>query len=90
MSRFFWKAVYDMVSKYGVVLVQVNNPHATHEELFQNGIPCEDICHRVPWLTTLVQVEREKVDFGYTYCCSVEEFRRTVNYPSDLPKARSW
>ncbi|GJQ77096.1 hypothetical protein Trydic_g23667 [Trypoxylus dichotomus] len=71
VPRLFWKLVYEPISKAGVVFVGVNNPYQLIPE---KDIICTDICDEYDWLTW----NPTNITRGYSYCCSVEDFRRTV------------
>lgn len=70
VPRLFWKAVYEPITKAGVVFYGVNNPYAncTNERI------CNDICSQYSWL----KWQADNATLGCGYCCSVEDFRKTV------------
>lgn len=85
VPAFYYKVVVDMATSRGVVLVGVNNPHATRQQLSDGGEYrlCPDVSHRIGrwmrrWQPTVVRR-------GFSYACDVNDFREVVNeLPSDL------
>lgn len=78
VPQYFYKAVYEPQTQRGIVFVGINNPYYTPQrarELFF----CEDVCRgdrRFSWLTWHPDNPYE----GYTFCCRVPDFRRTVGH----------
>lgn len=57
-----------------VVFVTHNNPFL--QALNESEFVCPDICNHISWL----KIENRKIiKKGYTYCCSVEEFRKKIS-----------
>lgn len=76
VPRLFWKLVYEPITKAGVVFVGVNNPYLFNPE---KDKVCEDVCDQYDWLTW----RPTNITIGYSYCCTVDDFRRTVkNLPN--------
>ncbi|KAK9736701.1 DNA/RNA non-specific endonuclease [Popillia japonica] len=71
VPRLYWKVLYEPITRAGVVFIGVNNPYVMDPA---KDIICTDICDRYDWLTW----KAHNVTLGYGYCCSVDEFRRTV------------
>ncbi|GJQ78069.1 hypothetical protein Trydic_g16000, partial [Trypoxylus dichotomus] len=71
VPRLFWKVLYDPIRKAGVVFIGVNNPYVVNPT---RDIICTDICSQYSWLTW----KPTEIQLGYSYCCSVSDFRRTV------------
>lgn len=73
----FWKLLYNPEKKEGIVLIVLNNPYLKNPTLH---IICTDISTKVSWL----KWERENVINGYSYACSVPDFKKVVHYAPDL------
>lgn len=76
VPKYFYKVVYEPSTKRGIVFIGINNPHYTKMEA-RSLFFCRDICRdndNFRWLTWHPDSSSE----GYTFCCTVEEFRRTV------------
>ncbi|KAH8370850.1 hypothetical protein KR093_005216, partial [Drosophila rubida] len=78
VPRLVYRVVIDQLSRKGIVLVVVNNPHASLAEILQDYVVCEDVGAQLNWLdwqkTQLLQ--------GYAYACAVDDFTAVVK---DLP-----
>ncbi|GJQ77098.1 hypothetical protein Trydic_g23669 [Trypoxylus dichotomus] len=72
VPRLFWKVLYEPIRREGVVFLGVNNPHVFDEN---KDIICTDICDQYPWLSW----QATNITAGYSYCCDVADFRRTVS-----------
>lgn len=74
----YYKVVIDVVTRRGVVLIGVNNPHATPAQTSGEYRLCPDVAARINWL----RWDRTNVQRGFSYACEVNEFVRIVH---DLP-----
>ncbi|KAJ8720978.1 hypothetical protein PYW08_006443 [Mythimna loreyi] len=78
VPMFFYKVVYEVSSKCGVVFIGINNPYFTQAEA-RNMFFCEDVCRDnldFSWLSW----HPNNADEGYTFCCTIDDFRRTVSH----------
>lgn len=73
----YWKVVYNPSSKKGVVFLGINNPYEQH---VGKHIICPDISDRINW----VSWDKKSIPKGYTYACTIPEFKRAVSYAPDL------
>ncbi|XP_030371966.1 uncharacterized protein LOC115622210 [Scaptodrosophila lebanonensis] len=78
VPRLYFRIIIDRASREGVVLIGVNNPYASLEEIMSDYVVCEDIGNRLSWVTW----EKEDLNEGYSYACAVEDFTAVVK---DLP-----
>jgi hypothetical protein len=74
VPKLVWKAVYDPISKAGVVFVGVNNPYVPNPQ--GDYIICNNVCSSITWVTW----DRTNIKKGYSYCCEVNDFRIKVKY----------
>lgn len=72
----YYKVVIDLYTRKGIVLIGVNNPHATPEEIANVYTICQDYSHLINWINW----DRTNVKRGYSYACDVNDFIRTVNH----------
>lgn len=77
VPQVYWKFVYDPLTKAGIVFIGVNNPY--HEDKSKNLL-CTDVTDDISWLTW----KKDDQDAGYSYGCSVDEFKNIVSYFPDL------
>ncbi|XP_049864932.1 uncharacterized protein LOC126366062 [Pectinophora gossypiella] len=73
---YFYKVVYDASRRQGTAFVSINNPHYTEAEVRALTF-CTDRCRNnaaFDWL----RWQPDRIDIGYSFCCDVDDFRRTV------------
>ena len=74
VPKLFWKIIYDRKENGGVTIISVNNPYL--EDIPNDYIICKDICNRIHWF----EVDTNRKDRGYLYCCDMNEFFRATGY----------
>lgn len=72
----FYRVVYDPKSKAGVAFIGLNNPYKKN---VQEDIICRDVCDKINWVTW----EKNSLYLGYSYCCEVDDLRKTI---TTIPK----
>lgn len=77
VPRFYWKIIYDTVSKNGTGFVGLNDPYA--DKITDDMFICDDISKRIKWLSW----KANKISKGLSYACTVDDLRKAV--PS-IPK----
>ncbi|XP_055906640.1 uncharacterized protein LOC129941896 [Eupeodes corollae] len=82
VPKLFYKLIVDTRStpQKGVVLIGVNNPYVTMEELKEDYLICNDVSEWVPW----IRWKRDNIAKGYFFACRVDDFIRVVD---ELPKS---
>ncbi|XP_063892698.1 uncharacterized protein LOC110377300 [Helicoverpa armigera] len=73
---YFYKVVYDASRRIGTAFVSINNPYYTEAEVRALTF-CTDRCRNnnaFNWLNW----QPDRIDIGYSFCCTVDDFRRTV------------
>ncbi|KAJ8725073.1 hypothetical protein PYW07_016031 [Mythimna separata] len=73
---YFYKVVYDASRRLGTAFVSINNPYYTQAEV-QVLRFCTDRCRNnsaFSWLNW----QPDRIDIGYSFCCTVDDFRRTI------------
>ncbi|CAG5055954.1 unnamed protein product [Parnassius apollo] len=73
---YYYKVVYDSSRRIGTAFVSINNPYYTLAEA-QALQFCTDRCRNnaaFNWLNW----QPDRVDIGYSFCCTVDEFRRVI------------
>ncbi|XP_017081340.1 uncharacterized protein LOC108114738 [Drosophila eugracilis] len=78
VPKIYYRVVIDRETREGIVLIGINNPYLTLEQILKDYILCQDIGHRLSWLTWY----KEDLHEGYSYACTVEDFIEVV---TDLP-----
>ncbi|ALC44359.1 CG14118, partial [Drosophila busckii] len=74
----YFRVIIARETREGIVLIGVNNPHASLADIQKDYIICEDIGEELSWISW------QKTDLlkGYSYACTVEDFTQVVK---DLP-----
>lgn len=70
------QVVHDEKTDRAVAIIGVNNPHLTSTP----ATICPNICSSVEWITFALT----ELEDGYTYCCTVDELRKTVPHVPDI------
>ncbi|CAG9765124.1 unnamed protein product [Ceutorhynchus assimilis] len=83
VPQLFWKLIYDKHKNSGIVILGVNNAYEVQREDFI----CEDISDRVSWFSYKLKGQKNRVDLGHIYACSIEDFRRAVGRSPNLNAA---
>ncbi|XP_022903813.1 uncharacterized protein [Onthophagus taurus] len=73
IPQIIWKIVYEPLNKSAVVMVGVNNPYRTQDDLAKDVI-CEDVSNRIAWVTW----NTTNLKNGYGYCCDYHDFKKIV------------
>ena len=84
VPKIFYKVLINRATKSGIVLIGVNNPHLTLEEIKKDYILCTDISNVVNYINW----NRKDIRRGYCYACEVDEFLRVVPHIPDVDVRR--
>jgi hypothetical protein len=74
VPKIFYKILIDKSKNAGVVLIGVNNPHATMEEINRDYVLCENVSHKIKYIKWRLNDLRR----GFSYACEVGVFLRRV------------
>lgn len=86
----YYRLLVNSQRNQGIVLVGVNNPHASLNEISSEYVICDDIQEQVAWLRWMNKnnnnnKDRRNLKKGYLYACHVGDFVKAVGHlPSDL------
>ncbi|CAG4940996.1 unnamed protein product [Colias eurytheme] len=75
---YFYKVAYDSSRRLGTAFISINNPHLTASEARALQF-CTDRCRNnnaFSWL----RWRPDRIDQGYSFCCTVADFRRRINH----------
>uniref|UniRef100_A0A6P4EF14 Uncharacterized protein LOC108039418 n=1 Tax=Drosophila rhopaloa TaxID=1041015 RepID=A0A6P4EF14_DRORH len=78
VPKMYYRVIIDRLSREGIVIIGINSPYLTLEQILKDYILCKDIGHQLSWLTW----KKEDLHEGYSYACTVEDFIEVVK---DLP-----
>ncbi|XP_075973001.1 salivary endonuclease-like [Anticarsia gemmatalis] len=73
---YFYKVVYDASRRLGTAFISINNPYYTEAEVRALTF-CTDRCRNNSAFSWL-RWQPDRIDIGYSFCCTVDDFRRTV------------
>ncbi|XP_037033999.1 uncharacterized protein LOC119072810 [Bradysia coprophila] len=77
VPEFYYRVVLHRPTNRGIVFIGINNPHATEQDIQTRHIHCTDVSHFVNWVPWS-SPGRTSILRGYSYACSVADFRRVV------------
>lgn len=80
VPKFFYKMLIEPLSRSGIVLIGVNNPHLTLHEIERDYVICNDISDKVKYIKWRARDIRR----GYMYACDVNDFLKAVPHLSDI------
>ncbi|XP_053954680.1 uncharacterized protein LOC128860910 [Anastrepha ludens] len=83
VPKLFFRTISVVGNDRGIVILGVNVPYVTMDEIRENYIICEDVQDQVPWLSWM-QNSGKKLKQGYLYACRVDEFVKAVPSLSEL------
>lgn len=72
VPKFYWKVIYDPLSKRGIAFVGLNDPFI--RLVTDDVYLCTDISERVEWLNW----RPRNITLGISYACSVTDLRKAV------------
>lgn len=78
VPKLYYKILIDRKSDSGIVLIGVNNPHLTLEEIKKSYIVCTDVSEKISY----VSWKKDNIVYGYSYACSVNDFVKAVPHIS--------
>lgn len=80
---YYYKVVLDEASDRGVVIIGLNNPHASLSDVQSGKFNlCPDVSSQIKWMEQ--SWNRTDIHLGYSYACEVNSFVKVV---SDLPES---
>lgn len=78
IPQFVWASVRNENADDGVVIVVLNDPYASANEL-KTKVFCKNICDTIPWLKNTVKNDNyQRPALGYTFCCSLSDFKKSM------------
>ncbi|KAH8405240.1 hypothetical protein KR222_000071, partial [Zaprionus bogoriensis] len=78
VPKLYYRVVIERATRKGIVLIGVNNPHASMQQIEEEYIVCLDIGDQIDWISWT----KNDLKKGYSYACTVEDFTEVVK---DLP-----
>lgn len=75
IPKFFWKVVYDPISRKGVAFVGTNNPFLKKVEYICDS----SVTNSITW----IKLNNKNISNGVVYACDVDDLRKNISY---IPK----
>ncbi|XP_015605998.1 uncharacterized protein LOC107272885 [Cephus cinctus] len=72
VPKFYWKVIYDPISKKASAFVGVNDPHVS--KLTDDYFICTDISSKFNWLTWVA----DSIELGISYACTYDDLRAAI------------
>ncbi|KAJ0179395.1 hypothetical protein K1T71_005107 [Dendrolimus kikuchii] len=79
---YFYKVIYDESRRIGTAFISINNPYYTEAEV-QSLQFCTDRC-RNNAAFNWIGWQPDRIDIGYSFCCTIDDFRRTIPHLPDF------
>ena len=80
VPKLYYKLLHDKANDSGVVLIGINNPHATLEEIKKDYIVCTDVSDKI----TYIKWYKDDIQKGFSYACEINDFLKNVPHISQL------
>jgi len=77
VPEIYWRVIIHRPTNRGIVFIGVNNPHATEADIVNRHIHCPDVSSNVNWISW-TNPGRTSILRGYSYACTVADFRHVV------------
>lgn len=78
VPKIYYKILLNKADNSGVVLIGVNNPHLTLDEIKKDYIVCTDVSSQI----TYINWQKDNIERGYSYACTVADFVKAVPHVS--------
>lgn len=78
VPKLFYKILVNRAANTGVVLIGVNNPYVTLEQIKKDYIICTDVSSQINY----IKWQKDNIERGYSYACTVNDFVKVVPHVS--------
>uniref|UniRef100_A0A336LKP8 CSON012545 protein n=1 Tax=Culicoides sonorensis TaxID=179676 RepID=A0A336LKP8_CULSO len=80
VPKIYYKILVERKTKFGIVLIGVNNPYLDLKEIESDYVLCKDVSDQINW----VSWDKKNITLGYSYACDVNEFMAVIKHIPDL------
>lgn len=80
VPKVFYKILINKSNDSGVVLIGVNNPHASKAEIQRDYLICNDVSEQIKY----IKWRPNDIRRGYSYACEVNDFLNNVPHLSNI------
>lgn len=74
VPKVFYKILINKSNDSGVVLIGVNNPHVSKQEIRRDYLVCNDVSDKIKY----IKWRPKDIRRGYSYACEVNDFLTNV------------
>lgn len=78
VPKLFYKILLNRADNSGVVLIGVNHPYLTLEEIKKDYVICTDYSDQI----TYINWQKDNIERGFSYACTVNDFVKVVPHVS--------
>jgi hypothetical protein len=78
VPKIYYKILVNKADSSGVVLIGVNNPHLTIDEIKKDYVVCTDVSSQISY----IKWNKDVIERGYSYACTVADFLKVVPHVS--------
>lgn len=78
VPKLYYRMLINKAANSGVVLLGVNNPHLTLDEIKKDYIICTDVSAQI----TYIKWQKDNIERGFSYACTVADFLKAVPHVS--------
>lgn len=78
VPKLYYRIILNKSDNSGVVFIGVNNPHLTLDEIKKDYIVCTDVSSQINY----IKWQKDNIERGYSYACSVNDFVKAVPHVS--------
>lgn len=78
VPKIYYRILLNRADNSGVVLIGVNNPHLTLDEIKKDYIVCTDVSSQINY----IKWQKDNIERGYSYACTVNDFVKAVPHVS--------
>lgn len=80
VPKLYYKVLINKADSSGIVLIGVNNPHLTLDEIKKDYVVCTDVSDQISYINW----QRDDIRRGFSYACDVNEFLKAVPHFSEI------
>lgn len=78
VPKIYYKILLNRAANSGVVLIGVNNPYLTLDEIKKDYVVCTDVSSQINYINW----QKDNIERGYSYACTVNDFVKAVPHIS--------
>lgn len=80
VPKLYYRVLINRVDSSGIVLIGVNNPHLTLDEIKKDYIICTDVSEKIDYINW----QKDDIKRGFSYACEVNEFLKAVPHFDEI------